>query len=113
MDAAIERAKQDDREIAPISNSDRPGDRISRSATARLDRNIAVLRVLEALRIHAVSHADKLPDTLADVTDVPIPNDPVTGKPFEYQRDGDKAFLRGPTFRDVPLNYEITMVPRH
>jgi hypothetical protein len=71
------------------------------------------LRVLEALRICAARHGDKLPDELANVNDVPVPNDPVTGKPFDYHRDGDKAYLNGPTFRDVPLNYEITMVPRH
>jgi hypothetical protein len=85
----------------------------SRSATARLDRAVAILRVLEALRIYAAGHGDKLPDALANVSDVPVPSDPVTGKPFEYRLDGDKATLTGPTLREVPLNYEITMVARH
>ena len=113
MDAVTERIKHDDREIFPISDHIVPVIGTSRSATARLERSIAVLRVLEALRICAARHGDKLPDGLANVNDVPVPNDPVTGKPFDYHRDGDKAYLNGPTFRDVPLNYEITMVPRH
>jgi hypothetical protein len=34
---------------------------------------------------------------------VPIPLDPVTGKSFEYQLDGDMAKLRAPTpGRDKP-----------
>jgi hypothetical protein len=113
MDAATERTKHDDREIFPISHHIVPVIGTSRSAIARLERSIAVLRVLEALRIYAAAHGDKLPDALATVTDVPVPSDPVTGKPFDYHRDDDKAYLKGPTFREVPLNYEITMVSRH
>jgi hypothetical protein len=111
--AVVARIEHEDLEIVPISKRILPVIEVSRSAPARVDRSIAVLRVLEALRIYAAGHADKLPDALANVTDVPIPKDPVTGKPFEYHRDGDKAYLKGPTLREVPLNYEITMVPRH
>lgn len=113
MDAVTERIKHDDREIFPISDRIMPAIRTSRSATARLERSITVLRALEALRIYAAGHGDKLPDALANVTEVPVPSDPVTGKPFDYHLDGDKASLRGPTFCDVPLNYEITMIARH
>jgi hypothetical protein len=113
MNAADKRAKADDREIVPISKDLVPVIGTARSAVARLERMTAVLRVFEALRIHAASHGDKLPDSLANVTDVPVPNDPVTGKPFDYRRDGDKAFLRGPILTGNPLNYEISMVGRH
>lgn len=68
-----------------------------------------MLRLLEALRLYAAQHDARLPDRLDDVTEVPIPIDPVTGRPFEYRRDGAKARLQAPTFRDVPLNYEIVM----
>ena len=64
-----------------------------KSAEARLDRKIAALRVIEALRLHAAAHDGALPDKLSDVTAVPIPDDPGTGKPFEYRRDGDGATL--------------------
>ncbi len=61
----------------------------------RLDRKIAALRVIEALRMHAAAHDGALPDKLSEVTIVPIPTDPGTGEPFEYQRDGDSATLIG------------------
>jgi hypothetical protein len=65
-------------------------------AGARADRKIALLRCLEALRYYAATHDGKLPPALADVKEVPIPLDPVTGKSFAYQLDGDTATLRAP-----------------
>jgi hypothetical protein len=62
----------------------------------RLERKIASLRVLEALRFYAAKHDGQLPAKLEDITEVPIPVDPYTGKPFEYTRDGDKATLSAP-----------------
>jgi hypothetical protein len=59
----------------------------------RFERNIAALRIVEALRIYAASHDGKLPEKLADVTEVPVPKDPSTGQPFEYSRDGEAAVL--------------------
>jgi hypothetical protein len=70
---------------------------------------IATLRVIEALRLYAAAHDGQLPKQLSDITEVPIPDDPVTGLPFEYELVGGKARLSGPTFRDVALNYEITI----
>lgn len=64
-----------------------------KGAEARLDRKIAALRVIEALRLHAAAHDGALPEKLSDVTVVPVPDDPWTGKPFEYRRDGDGATL--------------------
>ena len=84
----------------------KPGARIP---MARNDRRIAVLRVIEAIRIYGAAHDGNLPERLEDVSEVPIPEDPVTGLPFEYVRDGNKAILSGPTLRDFPLSYEITM----
>jgi hypothetical protein len=63
------------------------------SAQARVERNLAALRVIEALRIYAAAHAGKLPEKLDDVTEVPLPNDPGTGKLFEYLLEGDTATL--------------------
>ena len=39
--------------------------------------------------MHAAANGGKLPATLADVTVVPVPLDPVTGKPFDYRLEGD------------------------
>jgi hypothetical protein len=58
-----------------------------------LDRQIAALRVVEAIRIYAAAHDGKLPDELRDVGKVPVPDDPGTGRPFEFHRDGDAAVL--------------------
>jgi hypothetical protein len=68
---------------------------LSRVATsqARVDRKIAALRVIEALRLYAAAHDGRLPDRLTDVTEVPVPDDPGTGRPFEYSREGDTATL--------------------
>ena len=49
-----------------------------KGAETRLDRKIAALRVIEALRLHAAAHDGALPDKLSDVTVVPIPDDPGT-----------------------------------
>lgn len=66
------------------------------SAQARIDRRFAALRCVEAIRLYAAAHEGKLPASLADIREVPIPPDPVTGKEFDYQREGDKVTLTGP-----------------
>jgi hypothetical protein len=73
----------------------------------RVDRRIAVLRVIEALRLYGAAHSGRLPPQLEAITEVPIPVDPVTGKPFEYRLDGDMARLGGPRHVGEPLRYEI------
>jgi hypothetical protein len=65
-----------------------------RNRQARIDQQIALLRTVEALRLYAAAHAGGLPDNLADVA-VPLPIDPITGKPFRYTKDGNKATLKG------------------
>ncbi len=109
IDAAIEQAKREPH-IIPFAPSTLSGIRNVRMAIARLDREIAVLRLLEALRIHGARHQGQLPRRLEDITSVPVPIDPVTGQAFVYARDGEKATLQGPTLRETPLNYVITMV---
>jgi hypothetical protein len=61
---------------------------------AQLDRRIAALRCIEAIRLYAAAHDGKLPSLLGDVTEVPIPVDPMTGKAFDYQMVGDRAVLQ-------------------
>jgi hypothetical protein len=57
-------------------------------AQLRLDRHIAGLRCVEAIRLHAAA-TGKLPSSSAEIKTVPWPNDPNTGKPFEITADGD------------------------
>jgi hypothetical protein len=83
------------------------------STQARVERNLAALRVVEALRLYAAAHDGRLPDKLSDVSEVPVPNDPGTGRPFEYRREGDTATLVSQVPSDpVPNNgvrYRVTI----
>jgi len=81
----------------------------------QLERQIALLRHVEALRIYAADHDGKLPARLSDIP-VPLPIDPVTGKPFAYAVDGATAHIRGGSLlhgdvKDPGSNvlYEVTL----
>lgn len=89
-----------------------PSNGAAKIAAARLDRQVAAHRVLEALRIYAARHDGKLPATLADVKEVPIPLDPATGKPFGYRLDGKSALVTAPLIDNRPksgVNWRITV----
>jgi hypothetical protein len=60
-----------------------------------LDRQVATLRVIEALRLHAAAHDGRLPESLDEITEVSVPEDPATDKPFIYRRAGAAAILHG------------------
>jgi len=78
-------------------------------ARARVDRNYTLLRVSEALRLHAAGHENRLPAQLTDVTAVPIPLDPVTGKPFDYHLQGDTAVISLTPLVGQPARLEIQL----
>jgi hypothetical protein len=63
-------------------------------ARARLDRHLAALRCLEAIRLYAASHDGKPPSSLSDITEVPVPLDPTTGRVFDYAANGNVLTLR-------------------
>ena len=81
----------------------------------RIDRKIALLRTIEAIRFYAATHDGNLPPSLAAVKEVPIPLDPVSSRDFIYQLDGDTATLRTlPPGRERPsvsntVVYEMKM----
>jgi hypothetical protein len=79
----------------------------------RLERHLAALRVVEALRLYAAAHGGRLPDKLSDVTEVPVPDDPGTGRPFEYSREGDTGTVAGRVPGDSPphsgIRYRVTI----
>ncbi len=62
-------------------------------ASVRLEREIAALRVIEAIRMHCAEHGNTLPTSLEEITVVPVPNDPLFEKAFDYRVDGDRAVL--------------------
>ncbi|MCA9176707.1 MAG: hypothetical protein KDB14_19600 [Planctomycetales bacterium] len=65
-----------------------------RTARARCDQTIALLRAVEAVRMYAANHDGQLPRTL-DELDVPAPIEPFTGKPIRYEWLKDRAILEG------------------
>jgi hypothetical protein len=83
------------------------------AAQNRIDRKVAALRVIEALRIYAAAHDGRLPDTLSQVTEVPVPDDPGTAKPFDYRKDGETATLTrlipGVPRETSALRYRLTV----
>jgi hypothetical protein len=80
----------------------------------QLERQIALLRHVEALRLYAAGHDGKLPAKLSDIP-VPLPVDPFSGKPFDYTVEGTTAHLRGETLSGedsrtrCAIHYEVTM----
>jgi hypothetical protein len=75
-------------------------------ASVRLDREIAVLMILEALRMYAAEHNGQLPETLAQLR-VPAPIDPVNGQPFGYQLRDGVAVIQGPPLPGMILHLEV------
>jgi hypothetical protein len=88
----------------------------ARYALARVDRHIAMLRTIEALRDYAARHDGRPPQSLDQITDVPLPIDPFTGRPFVYHVDGQKVVIDAPIPPDQHRDkrrgwrYELTFV---
>jgi len=80
-------------------------------AHSRVARQIAQLRAIEAVRMHVAS-TGLIPKSLADVTIVPVPDDPTTGKPFAYETN-DGTFTLGTTAASatgsIPKIYVVTL----
>jgi len=58
-----------------------------------VDRQFAALTAVEAIRSYAAANDGKLPARLEDISDTPVPDNPVTGLAFDYGVDGDVATL--------------------
>lgn len=65
-------------------------------AGAMLDRQIAALRIVEAIRLHAAEKGSLPIKQLSDVKAVPIPLDPMAGKAFACRFDSNKIEIHSP-----------------
>jgi hypothetical protein len=81
----------------------------------RDSRRRAALRCVEAIRLHAALNRGKWPNSLDEITSVPIPDDPFTHKPFHYRIKDDRAILTSvlrpgeqPESQDM-VTYEMTL----
>jgi hypothetical protein len=102
------------KEIVPIGGKFLPALDAAMFASARVEREFAVLRVVEALRMHT-ARSGRLPKSLAEVSLAPVPSDPVTGKPFQYRVDGATAVIEAPALeagRFRGARYEVTLEAR-
>ncbi len=81
------------REVIPINSVLLPAVESAGEASIRRDISIAANRVIEAIRMQAAQNGGKLPQSLSDVTVVPVPVHPRFGTPFPYKLEGDKATL--------------------
>ncbi len=84
-----------------------------RIVAKRLETDLAALQGVEAIRSYAASHGGQLPQTLGEITEVTVPNDPMSGAAFRYGRTGAAAILESATpaggnAKDV-TRYEITV----
>jgi hypothetical protein len=85
-----------------------------RRSQATLERQVAGLRHVEALRLYAAAHDGRLPAKLSDIP-VPLPVNPFTGQPFLYTVREATAHVRGgsppsdDTLSDCTLHYAVTV----
>jgi len=81
------------------------------TAIVRSQRTFALLRTVEALRDFVATH-DRVPQSLEEVTTLPVPVNPLTGNPFEYQIEdapARKVILEtGGNVNQAPLRLKIT-----
>ena len=83
-----------------------PAIKAVRSAQERMQQGIAMRQTVEAIRDFAATNDNQLPKTLEQLN-LPAPNDPFTGKPFQYEVNGDRAVLTGS--RTASLQYRFVM----
>jgi hypothetical protein len=74
----------------------------ARLAGLRLERQLDALQAIEAIRLHLAAHGGTLPARLEDIRIVPVPPDPITGRPFDYRVEGAAATLSAPVPPGVP-----------
>jgi hypothetical protein len=109
----LEAALRDGREIVPLASLLLPAVHSAFLAMNRLDRRLAELQTIEAIRIYAAEHAGRLPSDLDEFKTAPVPLDPITGRPFVYSVENRTVILDATA--GVPAThrrrYEITFVP--
>ncbi len=116
--AASRDANAAGREVIPLAETFAGTNRwLPTWAGTNSEWQIATLRICEALRQHAANHSGKWPDHLSEITEVPIPTNPFDGKPFIYERHGDKAVLKSESrlqnwSPNYSWRYEITLMQK-
>jgi hypothetical protein len=71
-----------------------------------VERRLAALRVIEAMRIYAAAHEGHFPEKLSEIREVPVPNDPGRGGPFEHLYEDGSATLLSRSLGEHLPNYD-------
>jgi hypothetical protein len=71
-----------------------PGHARIRVLMSKLNRSVAALQVIEAVRLYAGKNG-KFPESLEQIKDFQLPQDPAMDQPFEYISSGSEASLKG------------------
>lgn len=83
----------------PIAEMLMPATLSVKRAEIRGPRQFAVLQVAEAIRMHAAKTGE-LPESLSQISVVPVPVNPVNREPFPYRLTDAGAILEMPTMPD-------------
>jgi hypothetical protein len=86
-----------------------PGTRQAYVTQAKVDRRIALLRTVEAIRAYAAANDGRAPARLQDITDTPAPVDPLTGSPFVYHVRGDDITIQAPAIDTADPGIRVIM----
>jgi len=83
----------DEAQRQQVEAQNKPGYDRTRIMAKAVDADLAALQCVEAIRAYTASHDGQLPKALSEITEVSVPQDPVSGKPFRYVRTGPTAVL--------------------
>lgn len=70
-------------------------------SVSKFDRFIKLLQTAEAIGHQTAINGGVAPDSLDQIKGLPVPSDPLTGKAFEYKREGDVILLRTPVIEGI------------
>lgn len=99
------------KEVIPIVSLLLPAVSASHEAQVRTQRAINVMRLIEAVRMHAAANNGQAPETLDDLKIVPAPLDPYWGKPFVYRKTKAGCVIEALTDQPSLSNiYEVTII---
>ncbi len=100
--------------VLPIASVFLPAIEPAILAPTRMQRDIAVLQTIEALRMAAAEVGGKWPNALSELQQCPAPLDPITGASFIYKVEHGKAVLELPPPEGKPADtfgkrYEVSL----
>ncbi len=99
-------------EVGPLARLLIPAVGRAVSYVAVLDRRVAALQTIEALRMQAATDGGAWPGAPADIDVVPLPINPVTGEPFGFRRTDEGAVLAAGALEGMDpkwwVRYELT-----